>query len=231
MVAYRKGMIDEARIAELYVGLGPELNERQKRLWAASEARSHGRGGIAAVVRTTGIPVRSALELLDPLTQPRVLGPQLNHQCRQHLRARPLRIPACIHHARKIPCVTQEPSPTLSTPRERLRDDCVERPGGVTPRTARQHAIVDRTSESWPALLGYNRLAVRAEAAVLCTVDDAPLLAIMEYGRGRSLAWASDTGPHWCPDDLCAWPGLSSLWRDSMRWPADRERAGAGAGE
>jgi hypothetical protein len=55
VVAYREGMIDESRIAELYAGLGPELNERQRRLWAASEARSHGRGGIAAVVRATGI--------------------------------------------------------------------------------------------------------------------------------------------------------------------------------
>lgn len=55
MVAYREGMIDESKIAERYRALGPELNERQRRLWAASEAGSHGRGGIAAVVRATGI--------------------------------------------------------------------------------------------------------------------------------------------------------------------------------
>ena len=55
MVAYRGGMIDESQIAERYRGLGPELNERQRRLWAASEARSCGPGGIAAVVRATGI--------------------------------------------------------------------------------------------------------------------------------------------------------------------------------
>jgi Rhodopirellula transposase DDE domain len=55
VVAYREGMIDESKIAERYRALGPELNERQRRLWAASEARSHGRGGIAAVVRATGI--------------------------------------------------------------------------------------------------------------------------------------------------------------------------------
>jgi len=55
VVAYREGMIDESKIAERYRGLGPELNERQRRLWAASEARSCGPGGIAAVVRATGI--------------------------------------------------------------------------------------------------------------------------------------------------------------------------------
>jgi hypothetical protein len=48
-------MIDEAKIAERFAGLGPELNERQRRIWAASEARSCGRGGIAAVWRATGI--------------------------------------------------------------------------------------------------------------------------------------------------------------------------------
>jgi Rhodopirellula transposase DDE domain len=48
-------MIDEAKIAERFAGLGPELNERQRRIWAATEARSHGRGGIVAVSRATGI--------------------------------------------------------------------------------------------------------------------------------------------------------------------------------
>jgi hypothetical protein len=32
-----------------------ELDERRRRLWAAAEARAAGRGGIAAVVRETGI--------------------------------------------------------------------------------------------------------------------------------------------------------------------------------
>jgi hypothetical protein len=55
VVSYRECMIDESKIAERFAGLGPELNERQRRLWAATEARSHGRGGIAAVSRATGI--------------------------------------------------------------------------------------------------------------------------------------------------------------------------------
>jgi len=55
VAAYREGMIDESKIAERYAGLGPELNERQRRLWAAAEARACGRGGVAAVARATGI--------------------------------------------------------------------------------------------------------------------------------------------------------------------------------
>lgn len=60
--------IDERAIGERFEALAGELNERQRRLWAAAEARSHGRGGIAAVVRATGVSestVRRGLADLD----------------------------------------------------------------------------------------------------------------------------------------------------------------------
>jgi predicted kinase len=75
MVAYREGMIDESRIAELYRAVGPELNERQRRLWAAAEARSYGRGGIAAVVRATGIGKSTVVRGLAELREGARLEP------------------------------------------------------------------------------------------------------------------------------------------------------------
>jgi transposase len=48
---------DEAAIGAKFRALAGELNERQRRLWAASEARAAGRGGIAGTARTTGIAV------------------------------------------------------------------------------------------------------------------------------------------------------------------------------
>jgi hypothetical protein len=50
--------IAEARIEEIrarYESLGPVMDERVTRLWAASEAKALGRGGIAAVTRATRI--------------------------------------------------------------------------------------------------------------------------------------------------------------------------------
>ncbi|MCA1678896.1 MAG: ISAzo13 family transposase [Actinobacteria bacterium] len=49
--------IDEDAIAQRWVYMigRASLDERQRRLWAASEALSHGRGGIAAVARATGL--------------------------------------------------------------------------------------------------------------------------------------------------------------------------------
>ena len=48
-------MVDERLIGERFRALAPELTERGRRIWAASEARAIGRGGIAAVSRASGI--------------------------------------------------------------------------------------------------------------------------------------------------------------------------------
>ena len=53
------GVIDEEAIGERFRALAGELNERQRRLWAAAEARSCGRGGITATSRATGMNVET----------------------------------------------------------------------------------------------------------------------------------------------------------------------------
>jgi transposase len=61
-------VIDENAIRERYGLMKGLLNERSRRRWAAAEARSHGRGGIAAVARAMGISegtVRRGLAELD----------------------------------------------------------------------------------------------------------------------------------------------------------------------
>jgi Rhodopirellula transposase DDE domain len=62
-----------------FVVLGPELNERSLRRWAAVEAMSLGRGGISAVSKATGLSrntirvgVRELREMSDPLPEGRV---------------------------------------------------------------------------------------------------------------------------------------------------------------
>jgi hypothetical protein len=48
-------LVDESGIRERWLIVRDELDERGRRMWAAAEARSHGWGGIAAVMRATGI--------------------------------------------------------------------------------------------------------------------------------------------------------------------------------
>jgi len=52
------------------------LNERSRRRWAAAEARSHGRGGIAAVARATGISEGTVRRGLRELDAEEELGPE-----------------------------------------------------------------------------------------------------------------------------------------------------------
>ena len=53
--------------------LGPLLDERTRRLWAAAEARAIGRGGITRVAEATGLSrgtVRAGVRELDSATSP-----------------------------------------------------------------------------------------------------------------------------------------------------------------
>ena len=45
----------ERAVSERSADILATLNERQRRLWAAAEARQIGRGGIAIVARATGL--------------------------------------------------------------------------------------------------------------------------------------------------------------------------------
>ncbi len=60
-------MIDPAAIRTRYEALLPHLDERGRRVFAASEARAAGHGGIAAVSRVTGIAASTIGRGLDEL--------------------------------------------------------------------------------------------------------------------------------------------------------------------
>jgi transposase len=57
-------------IGQKYRLIKPELDERSRRLWAATEAMMLGHGGVRAVARATGISVSSIRFGLDQLKQP-----------------------------------------------------------------------------------------------------------------------------------------------------------------
>jgi len=66
------GMPDLEPLQEKYNVLRPFLNERQRRLWAATEARSLGYGGMALVAQVTGLQYRTiarGLRELDTITR------------------------------------------------------------------------------------------------------------------------------------------------------------------
>jgi len=64
----------EAAIAERYQLMSAALNERQRRRFAASEARTFGYGGIAAAARACGLAENTVRKGLSELDEPEVLG-------------------------------------------------------------------------------------------------------------------------------------------------------------
>ena len=69
-------MVDDiGLIASKFEALAPALNERARRVWAATEAKAFGRGGIAAVSRATGISVSTLRRGLEELDAANVVEP------------------------------------------------------------------------------------------------------------------------------------------------------------
>jgi hypothetical protein len=68
-------MVDPAAIRIRYEALSPRLDERGRRVFAASEARAAGYGGIAAVSRATGIAASTIGRGLNELADAAGLDP------------------------------------------------------------------------------------------------------------------------------------------------------------
>lgn len=101
-------------------------------------------------------------------------------------------------------------------------DDRVEVPNGARPAVqASSHPVVRGLPSDWPALLGYNRVSVKPEAELVVSVGDDPLIVTGAFGRGRSAAFTSDCGPHWCPPPFMAWAGYEPMWDNLVRWVAE----------
>jgi uncharacterized membrane protein len=98
-------------------------------------------------------------------------------------------------------------------------DDRVETPEGAIPEVvAKSHPVINGIEAGWPALLGFNELQLKPEAELLVKVGKYPLLSVMDVGKGRTLSWASDIGPHWCPESFANWKGYATLWMNSIEW-------------
>ena len=102
-------------------------------------------------------------------------------------------------------------------------DDRLEIPDGFRPViTDPAHPIFAGLPADWPLLLGANEVVARDGAEVIARLPDDegghPLLVTGQHGRGRTLCWTSDIGPHWLPEDFVRWPGYSALWRNALGW-------------
>ncbi|HOU40364.1 MAG TPA: VWA domain-containing protein [Promineifilum sp.] len=77
-----------------------------------------------------------------------------------------------------------------------------------------------------PALYGYVATSAKATAQVALETPRAdPLLALWQYGLGRSLAWTSDATGRWA-QDWVRWGGFATFWNQAARWTFGNRGAG-----
>lgn len=70
--------------------------------------------------------------------------------------------------------------------------------------------------------LGYNVTSPKPEATVLVEHEGDPIVAVWEYGKGRSMAFTPDPQPHWS-GDFHLWDGYSQFWRQAITWLTNLE--------
>ena len=84
-------------------------------------------------------------------------------------------------------------------------DDRVEVPEGVVSTVLDpNHPILKGVNGVWPYLLGYQEAILKKEAHLLVESNYGhPLIATMDYGKGRTMAWMSDIGPSLVSESFC----------------------------
>ena len=86
------------------------------------------------------------------------------------------------------------------------------------------HPVFAGIEGPWPPILGMNKLDFRRDGSsrllARCRYrgTDWPLLALRNYGRGRTVAWATDIGPHWLSQDFLGWQHYGRLMANIIRW-------------
>ncbi len=103
-------------------------------------------------------------------------------------------------------------------------DDRVELPQGITPTVeSPDHPVLAGIDGAWPHFLGYNRLRPSPDGEVVARAGEDVFVAVGEFGRGRSAAFASDCGPHWGPPAFVEWTHYGRFWSNLVRWLARAE--------
>jgi uncharacterized membrane protein len=67
--------------------------------------------------------------------------------------------------------------------------------------------------------VGYNKVHLKEDAELVAAYDGDPLIATRRVGKGRSIVFTSDVGPHWGGSFL-SWSGYDEFWQRMVRWAA-----------
>lgn len=102
--------------------------------------------------------------------------------------------------------------------------DGIEAPEGLLPTVVTSHPIVAGAPSTWPPVLGMNRVIVRTTPDTTLIADAEyrghrfPILAVRQFGAGRTLSFMTDIGPHWMSRQFLGSSWYGDLMRSMVRW-------------
>lgn len=100
-------------------------------------------------------------------------------------------------------------------------DDRSECPQGFVPDiTQPDHPILFGIDEPVPYMLGYNQTILKKGADLIAEHCGDPIIAVWDYGNGRTMAYTCDCSPHWASPELCNWKHYGKLWENIVKWLA-----------
>lgn len=97
-------------------------------------------------------------------------------------------------------------------------DDRMEHSEGVNANVADNHEVLSGIEGEWPPLLGYNKTILKDDATLVVEVNNDPLIALGDFGEGRSAVFTSDCAPHWAPPEFCDWKHYGDLFNNLIKW-------------
>ena len=99
-------------------------------------------------------------------------------------------------------------------------DDRIECCEGVFPKIEiPDHPILKGIGVDWPDFLGYNKLQPKKSAETLLSIQNGDvLLAVGEYEKGRTAAWATDIVPHWATPEFQNWKHYAPFFSNIVKW-------------
>jgi uncharacterized membrane protein len=101
-----------------------------------------------------------------------------------------------------------------------MTDDRVEIPQGFSPSVVQpDHPVLaGLPNDQWPYLLFYNKVAAKIGAHVLLEYCGDPILAVWDYGEGRTAAFTPDAAPHGASPQFLEWQYFPRIWQQLLGW-------------
>ncbi len=100
-----------------------------------------------------------------------------------------------------------------------------EPPGGVSPQIVFPHVVVDGLESSLPPIRGFVQTQTKTSPLAQVVIaspqpadaENATVLAVWNYGLGRSAVLTTDAGTRWAKS-WTSWPGYEKLFSQLVRW-------------